>query len=110
MRLSPYSISVGLYLFHGVFGGGVKFGPPNGTSGDVVTCTSDEYDDEILADFLEHESIDSCTRVGNNFVIDDGIILRCGDNLENEILTACEGPIGGVTTCKSASAKVGVEL
>lgn len=88
----------------------MKFGPRKGAPGDVVTCTSDEFDDEILAGFLEHETIDYCKRVGNSFVIDDYITLRCGGDLENETFTACQGPIGGETTSKSASVKVGVEL
>ncbi|OBT87812.1 hypothetical protein VE02_02119 [Pseudogymnoascus sp. 03VT05] len=110
MRLSLYSISVGLYLFHSVLGGSVKFEPAKGSPGDTVTCTSKEIDDEILAGFLEAETIDDCTRVGNNFVFDDDFIFRCGGDVEIDILNACEEPIGGEATCKSASAGAGVEL
>lgn len=113
MRLSLYSISVGLCLFHSVLGdgGSVKFAPAEGTPGDTVTCTSTVFDGADLADFLEAEAIDDCTRVGNNFVFDEGFIFRCGDQLENEILTACQGPINGVSTCKKgAPPGAGVDL
>lgn len=72
MRFSLYSISDGLYLFHTVLAGGVKFEPPKGEPGDTVTCTSKEFDDETLASFLGAESMDDCTRVGNNFDFDSG--------------------------------------
>lgn len=87
----------------------MKFEGPQGAQGDVVTCTSNEFDDETIADFLETEGISDTTRVGNNFVVDDPF-FKCGDYHENEIFTACGGPVGGETTCKSSSAKAGVEL
>ncbi|ELR06402.1 hypothetical protein VC83_05340 [Pseudogymnoascus destructans] len=110
MQLSLYSISVGLSLFHSALGGSLEFEPAKGTPGDTVTCTSKEFDDQSLAGFLEAEEIDDCTRVGNNFVFDDGFIFRCGDSLENEILTVCQGPIGGESTCKPTLARAGVDL
>lgn len=66
------------------------------------------FDDDIPASFLEADVIDFCTRVGNHFVFDDDVLFRCGGDIENEILIACQAPIDGDISCKSASA--GVEL
>ncbi|OBT64884.1 hypothetical protein VE03_06435 [Pseudogymnoascus sp. 23342-1-I1] len=96
MRLSLCSISVLLYLFHGVLGGVVKF--EGGFHGDIVTCTSKVYDDETLANFLENEVTYECTRVGNNFVVNDPF-FKCDDDNYSAIVIACEGPIDGDATC-----------
>ena len=69
MRLCLYSIPVALYLFHTVLGGSVKFEGPDGTEGDVATCTKDNTDDKTLADLLEKEDL-GFKRVGNNFFTD----------------------------------------
>ncbi|OBT80109.1 hypothetical protein VF21_01190 [Pseudogymnoascus sp. 05NY08] len=98
MRPSLYSISVGLYLFHTVLGGSVTFEGPESTRGAVATCTSDNNDDETIADYMEMENL-GFIRAGNNFITLDPY-FTCDPGSISAIKNVCESPdIGGVVTC-----------
>jgi hypothetical protein len=95
MALSTHSISIGLYILHTVLGGSVKFEGPEGTKGDIATCTSDNNDDYTLANFMENENL-GFRRVNNDFVTLDTSFSCAPDSIK----AACEDPeIGGVVTC-----------
>ncbi|KFY75933.1 hypothetical protein V499_04177 [Pseudogymnoascus sp. VKM F-103] len=108
MRVSLYSISIGLCLFHTVLGGSVTLVGSRGAKGDVGTCTSnadDNYDDKKVADLLE-ELGTAGTRVGNNFVLND-TILYCDGEFVSQFRGFCEGPpIFGVAMCKTGASSI----
>lgn len=75
----------------------MKFEGWGGAEQGIVTCTNDDFDDDMIAAYMEGQNISGVKRVGNNFKVNNE--LRCGDDLESEITIACEGPINGVSTC-----------
>lgn len=76
----------------------MKFEGPDGTQGDVATCTSDKNDDKTLADLLEKEDL-GFRRVGNNFLTDDSS-FNCQADSIIDIASVCQEPeISGVATC-----------